>query len=803
MHRFLILRSHSIECILQILQRSIQVFTFPLPVRASNQSSWRVLFQPSSMWIMMEGFLTPALTASSTPLRAEDHKLAKDVKLAIRADVGKGHEREINAASFESQKRGFDIIAKTLQETRLRAGLYIPQSYGVHPAVTKDVLGRPGGITLRGVLVSDIAELQDMQRRQIKALIEERVDSLILGRFGREGMVRQRGPRKVVESISRGNTWPPYTSSNRFQNMGHGAKGSFPLSEYAFSFLLPLIAQTFLHFSRRQLLKSRGEAMEGKRASCTALPMLDAGKRTEERFIVTWCTSRHHRRREHRDGNHGDLLYHHLCSWHQQPPLLLPGPPPWLGAGTSSYIPSQLMHLIRHHAVVAGVHISVETWGCWMVLGCSNFRVRHLASAAAFVASVASWLGSCRLCEEALLSHHGRAHVVASHTGRAALLHTALLAGVEATLLAAEALFLEAAVVAVILVTAQITSGLSLLDFNVFAQDLQGTFESSVDGSLTVKVASRTRPNCMKKFLKSASVASCETPPTKILLVRSCSSRGIALLGSICGMVSCGHDGHGRKTHDLAVKLVFLHHDDVDGLRVSESEETESARTSSCTITHDSALRDFAELIAQELGLLTICCLPVQTTDEHFAVKNSQRHDCAEEQAIFFEFPECLVQNPGSRTRSFALIVKTAVGNASDRTAEQDQVQVEFLNPCLQGHNKAVQAYMLVASRLAVILVICWHSRLPTLQAPANSSAHHVLYMRYFLRWGHHRQLRHDSSAEQHHSRYLGSGCCCCSPSFAGLAAVVRSDWGTCSDETGAGAAAGAAGAEGAASSPS
>ncbi|KAH0250688.1 hypothetical protein KCV00_g251, partial [Aureobasidium melanogenum] len=334
------------------------------------------------------------------------------------------------------------------------------------------------------------------------------------------------------------------------------------------------------------------------------------------------------------------------------------------------------------------------------------------------------------------LSHHGRAHVVASHTGRAALLHTALLAGVEATLLAAEALFLEAAVVAVILVTAQITSGLSLLDFNVFAQDLQGTFESSVDGSLTVKVASRTRPNCMKKFLKSASVASCETPPTKILLVRSCSSRGIALLGSICGMVSCGHDGHGRKTHDLAVKLVFLHHDDVDGLRVSESEETESARTSSCTITHDSALRDFAELIAQELGLLTICCLPVQTTDEHFAVKNSQRHDCAEEQAIFFEFPECLVQNPGSRTRSFALIVKTAVGNASDRTAEQDQVQVEFLNPCLQGHNKAVQAYMLVASRLAVILVICWHSRLPTLQAPANSSAHHVLYMRYFLRWG-------------------------------------------------------------------
>jgi hypothetical protein len=33
--------------------------------------------------------LVPALTASSTPLRAEDHKVAKEVKFAIRAEVGK------------------------------------------------------------------------------------------------------------------------------------------------------------------------------------------------------------------------------------------------------------------------------------------------------------------------------------------------------------------------------------------------------------------------------------------------------------------------------------------------------------------------------------------------------------------------------------------------------------------------------------------------------------------------------------------------------------------------------------------
>ena len=48
-----------------------------------------------------------------------------------------------------------------------------------------------------------------------------------------------------------------------------------------------------------------------------------------------------------------------------------------------------------------------------------------------------------------------------------------------------------------------------------------------------MRVASTTRPNRMKYSLKSCSVASWETPPTNILLVRSCSSRGIARLGSI------------------------------------------------------------------------------------------------------------------------------------------------------------------------------------------------------------------------------------------------------------------------------
>lgn len=48
-----------------------------------------------------------------------------------------------------------------------------------------------------------------------------------------------------------------------------------------------------------------------------------------------------------------------------------------------------------------------------------------------------------------------------------------------------------------------------------------------------IKVASITRPNCVKNSLKSVSEASWLTPPTKILDVFSCSSRGIARFGSI------------------------------------------------------------------------------------------------------------------------------------------------------------------------------------------------------------------------------------------------------------------------------
>lgn len=49
-------------------------------------------------------------------------------------------------------------------------------------------------------------------------------------------------------------------------------------------------------------------------------------------------------------------------------------------------------------------------------------------------------------------------------------------------------------------------------------------------------------------------------------------------------------------TDNLPVELVFLHHDDVDGLGVSECEETETTRAASRTVTHDSAFCDFAEL---------------------------------------------------------------------------------------------------------------------------------------------------------------------------------------------------------------
>lgn len=48
-----------------------------------------------------------------------------------------------------------------------------------------------------------------------------------------------------------------------------------------------------------------------------------------------------------------------------------------------------------------------------------------------------------------------------------------------------------------------------------------------------IKVASSTVPNCVKNSRNSSSFTSEEIPPTKIFSVLSCSSLGIALLGSI------------------------------------------------------------------------------------------------------------------------------------------------------------------------------------------------------------------------------------------------------------------------------
>jgi hypothetical protein len=48
-----------------------------------------------------------------------------------------------------------------------------------------------------------------------------------------------------------------------------------------------------------------------------------------------------------------------------------------------------------------------------------------------------------------------------------------------------------------------------------------------------MRVASTTRPNWAKYSRNSWSVVSWLTPPTKILDVFSCSSRGMARLGSI------------------------------------------------------------------------------------------------------------------------------------------------------------------------------------------------------------------------------------------------------------------------------
>jgi hypothetical protein len=49
-------------------------------------------------------------------------------------------------------------------------------------------------------------------------------------------------------------------------------------------------------------------------------------------------------------------------------------------------------------------------------------------------------------------------------------------------------------------------------------------------------------------------------------------------------------------THDLAVQVVLLHHDDVDGLGVLEGEEAEAAGAAGGAVAHNGAFHHLAEL---------------------------------------------------------------------------------------------------------------------------------------------------------------------------------------------------------------
>jgi hypothetical protein len=113
-----------------------------------------------------------------------------------------------------------------------------------------------------------------------------------------------------------------------------------------------------------------------------------------------------------------------------------------------------------------------------------------------------------------------------------------------------------------------------------------------------MSVASTTRPNCLKKLVKSSSVASCETPPTKILLVRSCSSRGIARLGSIYYMLEWGamRCESGAGTYDFTVKVMLLHHDNVDAFGVFEGKKAEATGAAGGGVAHHGALANFTKL---------------------------------------------------------------------------------------------------------------------------------------------------------------------------------------------------------------
>lgn len=96
-----------------------------------------------------------------------------------------------------------------------------------------------------------------------------------------------------------------------------------------------------------------------------------------------------------------------------------------------------------------------------------------------------------------------------------------------------------------------------------------------------MRVASTTRPNWAKNSLNSWSVVSWLTPPTKILLVFSCSSLGIARLGSIYSdkyKLECTADLTAKeKTYNLSIEEMFLDHDDINSLGILECEEAKAS----------------------------------------------------------------------------------------------------------------------------------------------------------------------------------------------------------------------------------
>lgn len=77
------------------------------------------------------------------------------------------------------------------------------------------------------------------------------------------------------------------------------------------------------------------------------------------------------------------------------------------------------------------------------------------------------------------------------------------------------------------------------------------------------------------------------------LLIAGDSTLGVNLKGEV--NQECRHTP-AVTTYDLAIKLVFLDHDNVDRLRVSEGEKAESTGAACGAIAHYRAFNDLAEL---------------------------------------------------------------------------------------------------------------------------------------------------------------------------------------------------------------